>query len=132
MRHKMRHLPVGLAVSGAVLVLAVAAGAFTGGATDALGAAAGVGIVVLSFVSSTVMVAWVDTVDRRLLLPIGLMTYVLKILLLGTLLYVANRSGWPGLRAFGWGVGAATFGWVTTQVIWVYRSRIPYVDLTES
>jgi hypothetical protein len=48
------------------------------------------------------------------------------------LLYVVSRSGWDGLKPLGVGVVVGAMAWVTTQAIWVYRSRIPYVDLTIS
>jgi hypothetical protein len=60
------------------------------------------------------------------------MTYVVKFGLFGLLLYVVGRSGWDGIKPLGLGVAAGAMAWVTTQAIWVYRSRIRYVDLTTS
>jgi hypothetical protein len=132
MRHRLRHLPVGLGASGVALVLCAVIGTVIGGPVAGVGAAAGVALAAFSFTLSSVVIAWADVVNPRLILPAGLMTYVLKFALFGWLLYVVGRSGWDGLKPLGVGVVVGAMAWVTTQAIWVYRSRIPYVDLTIS
>jgi hypothetical protein len=125
----MNHLPVGLKVSAVIFVLTVAGGAVLGGLTGALGAAAGVGIVVASFTVSSLVIAWADSVHPTLVLPVGMFTYILKFTAIGFAMAAVVASGWDGLTALGVGVAVATIGWATAQAWWVWHARIPYVDV---
>jgi hypothetical protein len=125
----MTHLPVGLKTSAVVLVLMVAGGAVFGGLAGALGAAAGVGIVVASFTLSSLVIAWADSVHPTLVLPVGMVTYITKFTALGFVMAAVVGSGWDGLTALCLGVGVATIGWATAQAWWVYHAQIPYVDV---
>jgi hypothetical protein len=71
-------------------------------------------------------------VNPPLILPVGMVAYVLKFAAFGGLLYVATRYEWAGLRAMAAGLAATALLWVAAQAVWVYRSRIPYVDLTQT
>ena len=103
------------------MLCAASVGFLTGGAPSALGAAAGVLIVTLSFTMSTLVLAWADTVRPALLMPLGLLTYVVKYTLLGVILHSASpRSGRVG-RPMGWGVVAGVLGWTAVQIWWVAR-----------
>jgi hypothetical protein len=132
MRKRLLHLNPTLRASALVFVLCVAGGALLRGWSGALGAAAGVLLVVFSYTASSVVIAWTDLVARPMILPVGLMTYLLKFTAFGVLLYVVSESQWDGTPAMAVGIIVGTVTWVTTQAVWVYRSRIPYVDLTES
>jgi hypothetical protein len=125
----MTHLPVGLKTSAVIFVLMVAGGAVLGGLTGALGAAAGVGIVVVSFTVSSLVIAWADSVHPTLVLPVGMFTYILKFTAIGFAMAAVVASGWDGLTALGVGVAVATIGWATAQAWWVWHARIPYVDV---
>ena len=125
----MTHLPVGLKVSAVIFVLTVAGGAVLGGLAGALGAAAGVGIVVASFTVSSLVIAWADSVHPTLVLPVGMVTYILKFTAIGFAMAAVVASGWDGLTALGVGVAVATIGWATAQAWWVWHARIPYVDV---
>ncbi|GAA0936763.1 hypothetical protein Vau01_007050 [Virgisporangium aurantiacum] len=125
----MTHLPVGLKTSAVIFVLMVAGGAVLGGLTGALGAAAGVGIVVASFTVSSLVIAWADSVHPTLVLPVGMFTYILKFTAIGFAMAAVVASGWDGLTALGVGVAVATIGWATAQAWWVWHARIPYVDV---
>jgi hypothetical protein len=131
-RKRLNHLPVLLGVSALVMAVAVLVGAVSGGATVALGAAAGVGLVVFSYGISSVIIAWTDLVMRPMILPVGLATYLIKFSAFGGLLIVVTRSKWDGAIPMACGIIAGVVAWVATQAVWVYRSRIPYVDLTEA
>ncbi len=126
---RMTHLPVGLKASAVILVLMVAGGAVFGGLAGALGAAAGVGIVVASFTISSLVIAWADSVHPTLVLPVGMVTYITKFTALGFVMTAVAGSGWNGLTALCLGVGVATIGWATAQAWWVWHARIPYVDV---
>ncbi len=85
-----------------------------------------------SYTISSLVVAYTDLHMRPMLLPIGLATYLIKFTAFGGVLVAVNESNWDGAVPMAGGIIAGTVGWVTTQAVWVYRSRIPYVDLTES
>ncbi len=101
MRRRLTHLPSGLVASAGLLVLGVALGALLRGAAGALGAAAGVLIVAASYTASSLVIAWADSIDPRLVLPAGLMTYMLKFTVLGVLLLALAGRGWAGQAPMG-------------------------------
>ncbi len=118
---RLRHVPLALGVSGVVLVLAVAAGWVASGGAGALGAAAGVALVVVSYLVSTVAVAWADAVNTRLVLPVGLATYGLKILLFGLVMLAVLETDWAGTVAMGLAIVPGVVGWVAANMWWVLR-----------
>jgi hypothetical protein len=125
----MNHLPVGLKVSAVIFVVTVAGAAVFSGLNGALGAAAGVGIVVASFTVSSLVIAWADSVHPTLVLPVGMFAYILKFTAIGFAMAAIVASGWNGLAALGVGVAVATIGWATAQAWWVWHAKIPYVDV---
>jgi hypothetical protein len=118
------HLPFLSAVSAALVLCAASAGFFAGGAASALGAALGVLIVVVSYTMSTLVIAWADTVRPALLMPLGLVTYVVKYALLGVIMAFVISSEWPGRLALGWGIVAGVLGWTAVQIWWVARTSL--------
>jgi hypothetical protein len=129
LRKRLRHLPSGLIASAVLLVAGVAVGAVLRGGAGAAGAAAGVILVAASYTVSSVIIAWADSIDPRLTLPAGLMTYALKFTLFGLLLVVLARTGWGGLLPMGVAIMAAALGWTAAQAVWTWRARIPYVEI---
>ena len=129
MSARLRHLPSGLAASAVLLVVGVLLGALLRGGAGAAGAAAGVGLVAVSYVVGSLVIAWADSVDPRLVLPAGLMTYVLKFTLIGLVMAAIAASGWSGLRPMGVAVLASALGWIVAQSWWTWHARIAYVDL---
>ncbi len=129
MRSGLGHLPVALLVSLAVAVLGALIGWLVAGAAAALGLAAGVLLVAVSYVVSTVVVIWADTVNPRLVLPVGMATYVIKFTLLFFLMLAVVGTGWAGTAPMGIGVIIGVFGW--TAALWwsTLRARNPYLDL---
>jgi len=95
-RWRVAHLPFLTAVSVAVLLCAASVGYLTGGTPSAVGAALGVLIVTISYTMSTLVVAWADTVRPALLMPLGLVTYVVKYALLGVIMAFVISSEWSG------------------------------------
>jgi hypothetical protein len=120
-RWRVAHLPFLSAVSAAVMLCAASAGFFAGGAPSALGAAIGVLIVTISYTMSTLVIAWADTVRPALLMPVGLLTYVLKYSVLGVVLAYGVTSDWAGRTALGWGIVAGVVVWSAVQVWWFMR-----------
>jgi hypothetical protein len=123
------HLRVGLAASGVLLALGLLIGALTGRGAWAAGAAAGVGLVAASYVISSLVLAWADSVNPRLVLPVGLGVYVTKFILIGVVMAVIAGSGWAGLGAMGVAIIATVLGWTIAQSVWVWRARIAYVEI---
>jgi len=128
-RKRLRHLPAGLATSGVLLVVGLLLGAGLRGGAGAAGAAAGVGLVATSYTVSSVVVAWADSIDPRLVLPAGVMTYLLKVTAIGAGMWTLASSGWAGLHPMGVAILASTFAWLVAQAVWTWRARIPYVEV---
>jgi hypothetical protein len=126
---RLAHLPVLLPVTGGLLLVAAVAGGLVRGVPGAAGAAAGVGVVAASYLVSTLLIAWADTVDPRLVLPVGLSAYVVKFTAIGLLMVSLTARGWDGLVPMGCGVVAGVVGWTTTHIWWVVRHppRLRYV-----
>ena len=124
-RWRVAHLPFLTAVSFALVLCAASAGFLTGGAGAALGAALGVLIVTISYTMSTLVIAWADTVRPALLMPLGLLTYVLKYSILGVVLAYGVSTDWSGKAALGWGIVAGVLVWTGVQVWWFTKIRPP-------
>ena len=124
-RWRVAHLPFLSAVSFALLLCAASAGFLTGGAPAALGGAAGVLIVTVSFTMSTLVIAWADTVRPALLMPLALFTYVLKYGALGVVLAFGVSTDWPGKNALGWGIVAGVVVWTAVQAWWFHKVSRP-------
>lgn len=120
-RWRVEHLPLLTAASAALLLCAASAGFLAGGAPAALGAAAGVVIVTVSYTMSTLVIAWADTVRPELVMRLGLLAYVLKYSLLGVILAYLVSSDWPGRVALGWGIVAGVLCWTGVQIWWLTR-----------
>jgi hypothetical protein len=128
-RKRLPHLRSGLAASAALLVLGLIIGGLVAGGAGAAGAAAGVGLVASSYVISSVALAWADLVNPRLVMPVGMGTYVAKFTLIGLVMAAIAATGWAGLPAMGVAVIASALGWTVAQAVWVWRARIPYVEI---
>jgi len=129
MRKRLRHLPSGLIATAVLLVVGVPVGALLRGGAGAAGAAAGVGLVAVSYVIGSVVIAWADSLDPRLVLPAGLMTYVLKFTLIGVIMAAISTSGWSGLVPMGVAVLVSALGWIVAQSWWTWHARVAYVEL---
>ena len=124
-RWRVAHLPFLSAVSFALLLFAASAGFLSGGAPSALGAALGVLIVTISYTMSTLVIAWADTVRPALLMPLAMLTYVLKCVVLGVVLAYGVNTAWTGKIALGWGVVAGVIAWTGVQAWWFTVARRP-------
>lgn len=129
LRRRLRHLPSGLIASGVLAVVAVLVGWPLRGAAGAAGGVAGVALVALSYTISSVVIAWADAIQPKLVLPVGLATYVIKIALIGLLMAAVDASGWSGLEPMGVGVIGTVLAWIIAQSWWTWHAKIPYVEL---
>ena len=62
------------------------------GAAGALGVAAGVALVVASYTATTLAIAWADSVNPRMVLPVGMGMYITKFSLFGAMLIVVGAT----------------------------------------
>jgi hypothetical protein len=115
------HLPTLLWISAVLLVLAALAGALVRGAPGALGAAAGVAVVAVAYVLSTLLIARGESLNPRLVMPLGMASYVIKLTIVGTLLYLVSRTGWAGLMPMIAGVIGGVAVLTGAHVWWVAR-----------
>jgi hypothetical protein len=127
-RRRLGHLPAGLATCAALAVLAPAVAGAAAGWPGALGALAGVALVAVNYTISGVAVAWADSVNPALVLPVGMATYAVKFTLLGVALVALLNTGWPGLPPMGLSILAATLAWTIAHTWWAVRAKIPYVE----
>jgi hypothetical protein len=127
--NRLGFLPVTLLVSGVLLVAATSVGGSVAGADGALGAAIGVLGVALSYLISSIAVAWADSVSPKLVLTIGLATYLFKFSVLGMVLASIPHSGWAGTRPLAVGMIVMIVGWLTAQVWWTVRNGTPTIRL---
>jgi len=124
---RLPYLKVTMSASGVLLVPAVGLGVLLRGTAGAVGAAAGVALVVLSYLVSGVSVAWADAVHPRMIMSVGLVTYAIKIVLLGVVMSAIAATGWPGLGPMGAAIVAAVVVWTVAHVIWAVRVPLPEV-----
>jgi hypothetical protein len=120
-RWRIEHMPMVVAAGFALVLCAASAGLFLGGADAALGAAAGVFIVTVSYTMSTLAVAWADALRPALIMPIGLAAYVIKYLLIAFILFSVAANGWAGGRPMAWGIAVGVVLLTAVQVWWVSR-----------
>jgi hypothetical protein len=118
-------------VSRAATVAAALAGLVVDGGAAALGAAAGVLLAAASFSVSVWAVAGAEKIDIRLTLPVALLTYGFKLVVIGAALWAVRSSGWDVVLPMAAGVVGGALAWLTTQGIWIFRAKIPYIELDE-
>jgi hypothetical protein len=128
-KKRLRHLPASLVATAALLVVGVPLGWLAGGGAGAAGVAAGAALVVFSYLVSSLVVAWVDLVNRGALLLVVLLTYVLKLTAFGVVMWHLSSTAWPGLPAMGVTIIIATILWTAAQFWWVMHAKIPYVEI---
>jgi hypothetical protein len=114
-------------ISGLLLVAGIAIGAAVAGSAGAIGAAAGIALVVVSYVATTLAVAWADSVNVRMVLPVGMAMYVTKFSLFGALLIIIGGTEWTGRIPMAMGIVAAVVAWTATQIWWTVHNAHPYV-----
>jgi hypothetical protein len=109
--------------TGVAGVIAAIVGAVLQGAAGAIGAAAGMALVMASYGVSTLIIAWVDRVNRSMLMIVGMATYAVKFALLFALVGWVATQGWIGTKAMGFGVLAGVLIWTTVQVWWTAKAK---------
>ncbi|MFI5931504.1 hypothetical protein [Actinoplanes sp. NPDC051494] len=126
MASRLKHLPLPLAVSGGLLVVAAVAGWFTAGSAGLIGGAGGVAVVAGGYALSSVAVAWADSVLPKMVMTVGLATYLFKFSLLGLVIFAVPR-GWAGIPAMAVAMVVSVVAWLGAQVWWTVRAEVPQV-----
>ncbi len=124
---RVRHLWVILPLCVVIAVVAAGIAALVGGVSAAAGAAAGVGLVTASYAASTLAIGWADSVNPRLVFPIGMAMYVTKFSLFGAMLLAIEAAGWSGAKAMAMGIVTAVVVWTAATIWWTVRTSHPYV-----
>ncbi|MGW4500016.1 hypothetical protein ACWENR_15565 [Micromonospora sp. NPDC004336] len=124
-RARLPHLRLPLLACALLAVVAVPVAAVVRGGTGAAGVAAGIALVVASYLVSGVSVAWADAVNPRLIMSVGLVTYATKIVLLGAVMAAVAATGWPGLPDMGVAIIVAVVVWTGAHLTWALRSPLP-------
>lgn len=118
-----------LAVAGVAAVVAALVGGVLDGVNGATGASTGVALAALGFTGSVWAIAWAEKIDIRLTLPVALVTYVFKLMLFAIVLGLVEMSPWDALLPMAFGIVGGAIAWLTAQGIWLYRAKIPYIEL---
>ena len=128
MRERVAYLRLSLTVSAVLALLGAVVGWVVAGPTGALGVAAGVALVAASYTATTLAIAWADTVNPRMVLPVGMAMYFTKFSLLGALLIFVGATTWAGKIPMAMGIVAGIIVWTAAQIWWTRRHEHPYVD----
>jgi hypothetical protein len=124
---RVQHLRITVGLSAVVLAVATAVGAIAGGADAAVGVSAGVGLVIASYVASTLAIAWADSIEPRMVFGVGLGMYITKFTFFGLLLAKIVDSSWAGRIPMAVGIVVGVVAWTVGQIWWASRHAHPYV-----
>lgn len=127
-RARLPYLRLPLLACAVLAAVAVPVAAVLHGATGGAGVAAGIALVVVSYLISGVSVAWADAVHPKLIMSVGLITYATKIVILGVVMAAVAATGWDGLLDMGVAIIAAVVVWTGAHLAWALRSPLPYVE----
>jgi hypothetical protein len=127
MAERIRHLWLPLILCGSLTALAAAVGFLVADGPGALGAAVGVALVAASYTASTLAIAWADTVNPRLVFPVGMGMYVTKFSLLGLMLVAIGATDWGGKIPMAIGIIVGIVAWTGGQIWWTVHHAHPYV-----
>ncbi|MFC0530893.1 hypothetical protein [Phytohabitans kaempferiae] len=119
---RLGHLPHPLAASAVLVVVLAGIGWLVDGGAGGAGAAAGVLLVAGGYALSSVALAWAESVHLKLVMTVGLATFVFKVTLFGFAVFTVSASGWDGTRMLGVSVAVATVVWVSVQIWWTARA----------
>lgn len=114
--------------TAAVGLVAAIVSLFAVGASGALGAAIGVLLVALFFTIGLVVVSWAGRISPTAMFAAAVVSYLLKVIVVGVLLRVFEGIGAWNFTAFAWTVVAGTIAWIGGEVWAFARLRMLYVE----
>jgi len=118
---RVKHLRYCLLVSAAVFIAGALIGLLAAGWVGAAGVAVGVGLVVFSYVASTLAIAWADSINPRMVFGVGVGMYVLKFSFFGGVLILIEDAAWAGMIPMAMGIVAGVIAWTAVQIWWTVR-----------
>ena len=115
-------------VTAVAAVIMVVLSAALGGAKGLLGALLGVGLVVVFFGISAIVMSWAARKSPQVMMVTAISTYLVKILALFYL--VIRYSGTTAFngKLFGFTVVVLVVVWTTAQAMVSARLKVPYVE----
>jgi hypothetical protein len=125
---RVRHLRVAFGVFWVLLLVGAVIGGLTGGLDAATGFAAGLALVAASYTASTLAIAWADSINPRMVFPVGMAMYVTKFSLFGALLIFVGATEWGGKIPMSIGIIVGVVAWTATQIWWTVKTAHPYVQ----
>lgn len=127
-RHDVRILRGAAIPTAAAGALAMLLSFLLAGGLGALGSLIGLGLVAAFFTVGMVAMAYAARVSAAVLMQVALLTYLVKIVTLGALLFALTGTEAFSLKAFAWTVIACTLVWIAAQVRAFSREPMLYVD----
>ncbi|NEK57397.1 hypothetical protein GCU56_05860 [Geodermatophilus sabuli] len=121
-------LRVGTAVTAALTAVAAPLAGVLGGWDDALAVLVGAAVVTSFFAVSGVVIAWAGRYGEAFTLPAALGSFLVKVLVLATVLQALPADGWADRRTLAWTVIAGALLWSGVQQRWVWTRRLYYVQ----
>ncbi|GAB7043549.1 hypothetical protein JCM9533A_74000 [Catenuloplanes niger JCM 9533] len=109
---RLGHIWWPLAATTVLAVVLAVVGRVVDDGPGLLGALLGVGLLTGGYLVSNLALAWADSIMPKLVLTIGLATYIFKITMLGVVLLVVIDQNWAGVRM-------TAIGMICTMVIWI-------------
>jgi hypothetical protein len=125
---RVRHLRVAFSVCGVLLVVGALIGGLTGGLDAVAGFAAGLALVAASYTTTTLAIAWADSINPRMVFGVGMAMYVTKFSLFGALLIFVGATEWGGKIPMAIGIIVGVVAWTGTQIWWTVKTAHPYVQ----
>jgi hypothetical protein len=120
----VRHLRVTLAMIAALGVVGVVVGWASAGIGGAAGLVLGLAVVAASYTATTIAVAWADSINPRMILPVGMAVYMTKFTLFGVMLIAVGATDWAGKIPMAMGIIVGVVAWTGSQ-IWWWTARSP-------
>jgi hypothetical protein len=117
------------AVAGFTAVLAAVLGLILAGGSGAWAAPAGVALAALGFAGSALAVMKAEKIDIRLTLPMALVTYAIKLMVVFMALALVREIVPDALPPFAYGIVGGAVAWLAAQAVWAYKAKIPYIEL---
>jgi ATP synthase protein I len=109
-------------------VVAAIVSLFAVGGSGALGAAVGVLLVAVFFTIGLVAVSWAGRISPTAMFAAAMVSYLLKVIVIGILLQVFEGIGAWHFPTFAWTVVAGTIAWIGGEVWGFTRLKMLYVD----
>ncbi|WP_322754952.1 hypothetical protein [Frankia sp. Cas3] len=125
-----RTIRLGLGVLATLAVPSLVVAGFIRGVAGVVAVVLGLCLVGFFFAASKVAVSVVAQRARALVLPAALGTYLVKIIILGTLLVHLEGSTSIDLAAFAWAIFVGVFGWLGAELWVATHTRVPFYDPT--